>query len=103
MGMRYEINLTFLWLASSEQAVKRVAQRVKQGGHHIPKETIIRRYYLGIKNLVSHYLPLVDTANILNNSSEKSEMMMIARKNRDDSLDILDDLIWKKLEEVAHE
>ena len=34
----YEINLLFLWLSSSEQAIKRVALRVKQGGHNIPEE-----------------------------------------------------------------
>lgn len=28
----YEIVITFLWLSSSEQAIKRVCQRVKQGG-----------------------------------------------------------------------
>ncbi len=41
---KYEINLTFLWLTSPEEAVKRVAQRVNQGGHHVLEDTIIRRY-----------------------------------------------------------
>ena len=29
----YQISLTFLWLSKPEEAIKRVAQRVKQGGH----------------------------------------------------------------------
>ncbi len=39
----YDIILFFLWLANPKQAVKRVAQRVKQGGHHIAKDIIFRR------------------------------------------------------------
>ena len=47
----YEITLTFLWLSSPNEAIKRVAERVKQGGHDVPKEVIIKRYYAGLKNL----------------------------------------------------
>src|SRR5579871_6899559 len=35
---KYEIHLTFLWLANPEQAVRRVAERVKQGGHSVAEE-----------------------------------------------------------------
>src|SRR5580692_4024321 len=31
----YEVHLMFLWLSSPDLAVKRVAKRVEQGGHHI--------------------------------------------------------------------
>lgn len=99
----YEISLTFLWLSKPEEAVKRVAQRVKQGGHHVPEETIVRRYYLGIKNLLIHYLPLVDEALIMDSSSETSSKRLIARKNMNNPLDIRDIAIWKKIEEVAYE
>jgi predicted ABC-type ATPase len=36
----YEVQLLFLWLSSPDLAVKRVAHRVAQGGHHIPEDTI---------------------------------------------------------------
>lgn len=100
---KYEIVLTFLWLANPEEAVKRVAQRVKQGGHNVSKETIVRRYYSGLKNLLNHYLPLADQAHILDNSSEKSSKRLIAKKNLDGSVDILDKMIWKKIEKSAYE
>jgi len=99
----YEVSLTFLWLSKPEEAVKRVAQRVKQGGHHVPDESVIRRYYLGIKNLILHYLPLADEAFIMDNSSEESVKRLIARKNRNHSIDILDRVIWKKIGEIANE
>ncbi len=100
----YEISLTFLWLSKPEEAVKRVAQRVKQGGHHVPEESILRRYYLGIKNLVLHYLPLADEALVIDNSSEEeASKRLIARKNRNNPIDILDRAIWRKIEEIANE
>jgi predicted ABC-type ATPase len=99
---KYEINLTFLWLASPEEAVKRVAERVKQGGHHVSEETIVRRYYAGLKNLLNHYLPIADRAYILDNSSEESLKRMIARKNMNGSIDILDKIIWEKIEKATH-
>jgi predicted ABC-type ATPase len=39
----------FLRLSSPDLAVERVAQRVAQGGHNIPEDTISRRYYTGLK------------------------------------------------------
>ena len=26
--------------------------------HHVPEESVVRRYYAGLKNLITHYLPL---------------------------------------------
>ncbi len=99
----YLVSLTFLWLAEPEEAIKRVAQRVKQGGHFVPEESIVRRYYLGIKNLFRHYLPLADEALILDNSSENSAKRLIARKNKKTSLKIMDVDIWEKMEKIANE
>lgn len=98
----YEINLMYLWLATPEQAIKRVAQRVVQGGHHVPTETIRRRYYAGLKNILKSYLPLADTAIILDNSLEKSEKI-VAKKNRGYPLKIEDVNIWEEMQRVIHE
>ena len=99
----YEINLTFLWLSKPEEAVRRVAQRVKQGGHYVAEEAVKRRYYSGIKNLVLSYLPIVDEAIILDNSSEESSKRMIARKIKNNPIDVIDRAIWKRIEEIANE
>jgi predicted ABC-type ATPase len=48
----YQINLIYFWLHSPDLAIARVRQRVASGGHNIPEETIIRRYYRGQKNLI---------------------------------------------------
>ena len=57
----YCVVLLFFWLASPEMAIERVAKRVKEGGHNIPTETIIRRYWLGLQNFFNIFSPLVDS------------------------------------------
>lgn len=50
---RYRVKLIFLQLASAEEAIARDAQRVKQGGHHIPEDVIGRRFAAGKSNLIN--------------------------------------------------
>jgi len=47
----YIVKLWFISLSSPELAISRVAERVSQGGHHIPKDVIRRRFAAGLKNL----------------------------------------------------
>ena len=47
-------------LPSAELAVQRVAERVRQGGHDIPENTIRRRFDAGKRMFVEVYQPLVD-------------------------------------------
>ncbi|WP_142683169.1 zeta toxin family protein [Chitinophaga polysaccharea] len=49
----YEVILLFFWLKSPAFAINRVARRVLEGGHNIPSEIIKRRFYRGIKNLIT--------------------------------------------------
>ena len=76
----YEVTLLFFWLDSPNMAKKRVAQRVAEGGHSIPSETIERRYYNGIANLFAIYIDMVDICYIFDNSEGRKEL--IAQKER---------------------
>ena len=64
----YQVTLLFFWLKSPEQAIERVAERVSKGGHNIPRDIIVRRYYEGIDNLFHIYMPMVDTWVLVDNS-----------------------------------
>jgi predicted ABC-type ATPase len=97
----YEISLLFLWLPNADLAVERVAKRVEQGGHFIPEDTVRRRYILGIKNLLKHYLPLAHRIVVLDNSVSGSQKF-IASKSLNGSLKILDKSIWKEMERIAY-
>ena len=63
----YEVTLLFFWLKSPEQAIERVAERVAKGGHNIPEDIIVRRYWEGLDNLFNIYMPIVDTWVLVNN------------------------------------
>lgn len=98
---RYEINLIYLWLDDEDLAVKRVAKRVAQGGHHVPEAIIRRRYKLGITNIFKYYLPIVDSLLFLDNSIVESQII-IARKNVKGDLMIEDMKIWEKMHRLAN-
>ena len=56
----YRVKLIFLQLASAEEAIARVAQRVQQGGHNIPDAVVRRRFAAGKDNFQRLYAPLAD-------------------------------------------
>lgn len=64
----YSVKLIFLQLASVEEALARVEERVRQGGHNIPKDVIARRFAAGLENFKSLYAPLVDAWILYDNS-----------------------------------
>ena len=64
----YKVSLIYFWLNSPELAVNRVLQRVNEGGHNVPIDTIYRRYQAGINNLFRIYAPRVDYWLLADNS-----------------------------------
>lgn len=66
----YRLELIFLKLNSPEEAIARVAQRVRQGGHDVPEPVIRRRFAAGLDNLFRHYAPAVDAWALYDNSGD---------------------------------
>ena len=79
----YEVTLLFFWLDSPNIAKERVAQRVAEGGHNIPLETIERRYYNGIANLFTIYIDMVDICDIFDNSEGRKELIVQKERHKD--------------------
>ena len=48
-------------------AIRRVAERVAQGGHSIPPEVIRRRFVSGLRNFTTLYQPIVDAWQLIDN------------------------------------
>ena len=71
----YKVTLLYFWLNSPELAVERVARRVSEGGHNIPKDVIYRRYEKGLKNLFDIFIPIVDSWMIVDNGVEPREVI----------------------------
>lgn len=66
----YVVKLIFLMLNSADDAVNRVAQRVRQGGHDIPEKTIRRRFAKGMSNFYGLYAPIVNSWTLYDNSGD---------------------------------
>ena len=71
----YIVSLLYFWLSSPELAVERVARRVSEGGHNIPKDVIYRRYEKGLKNLFDIFIPIIDSWIIVDNGVEPREII----------------------------
>ena len=95
----YQLTLVFLWLQSAQTAIERVGRRIREGGHRIPQDVIIRRYKAGLRNMRHIYLPLVDTALIFNNSDDSGEL--IAERQEGGPLLVYDAPRWNEIEEAT--
>ena len=76
--------------------MERVAERVSKGGHNIPQDIIVRRYYEGIDNLFNIYMPIVDTWVLVNNS--ETPRSIIASGGKDQKSTIINNELFKNLE-----
>ena len=56
----YWVTLCFLRLPTSEMAVSRVRNRVREGGHHVDAEVVRRRFDAGWRNFQRLYRDIVD-------------------------------------------
>lgn len=67
----YRVKLIFLQLDHPEEAIARVALRVKQGGHDISEAVIRRRFDSGLNNFEQLYSHQVDAWALYDNSGER--------------------------------
>jgi predicted ABC-type ATPase len=93
----WRISLLYLWVPSPEYSIARVARRVSQGGHSVPDDVVHRRYWLGLRNMHHHYLPLADDATIYDNRD--GGLKLVARRKAPLPLRVFDEEIWTRIEE----
>ena len=66
----YTVTIVFIFLKSPETSVARVRNRVEAGGHHVPTEDVVRRFYRSKYNFWHTYRNLVDEWHLFYNSAE---------------------------------
>lgn len=94
----YKVHLIFFFLENEEQAIQRVAQRVRSGGHNIPEADIRRRFTRGIYNLRHLYLPICDSVLVYNNAHGNA--ILVANKGNDaGTIKVLKQDMWNQLME----
>jgi predicted ABC-type ATPase len=90
----YRVHIAFLWLASPALATRRVALRVRHGGHHVPPDVIRRRYAAGIANFHSLYRPLADAWIVYDNSAFSAPRIVASGP----PIIIHDKVVWSRIE-----
>ena len=66
----YTVAIVFIFLKSSDTCITRVRNRVMAGGHHVPTEDIVRRFYRSKNNFWHIYKNQVDRWKLIYNSGE---------------------------------
>jgi predicted ABC-type ATPase len=65
----YRIEIVYLRIASPQIAFRRIAARVKQGGHNVPRKDVLRRFARSWSNFQNSYRLLADEWTVYDNSS----------------------------------
>lgn len=65
----YRFLLHYIMIGSGDQAVGRVALRVKVGGHHVPEEDVRRRFERSRRHFLEDYVTLADEWVLWDNAS----------------------------------
>ena len=73
----YFIKIVFLQLDSVALALMRIAARVRQGGHDVPKADVLRRFSRSLENFQSRYRPLADEWERYDNSGDRPLLLEV--------------------------
>ena len=88
----YRIEVVFVLTADPQINVSRVARRVKNGGHDVPKDKIISRYHKSLDN-ISEVLKIANIVWVVDNSTEKAELIIYSK---DSEVSINETPLWNK-------
>ena len=71
----YRIEMVYLRLRSVQLALRRIAARVRQGGHDVPRADVVRRFSRGWENFQRIYRPLADSWAVYDNSGRAPRLL----------------------------
>jgi predicted ABC-type ATPase len=83
----YKIILVYSFLKNCTDCIKRVKKRVKNGGHNVPEEDIIRRYYKSVIKFWGEYRFIVDEWIMFYNGYDYAPVVVSLGKK--DNFDII--------------
>jgi predicted ABC-type ATPase len=72
-GRRIEI--VYLRISSPQLALRRIAARVRQGGHNVPRRDVLRRFTRSWQNFTRNYRVLSDAWSVYDNSGSTPKLL----------------------------
>jgi predicted ABC-type ATPase len=74
-SLGYRIEIIYLRLGSVRLALRRIAARVKQGGHSVPRADVVRRFDRSLDHFERIYRPLADRWSVYDNSGTRPRLL----------------------------
>lgn len=71
----YRIEIVYLRLRTTQLALRRIAARVRQGGHDVPRRDVVRRFSRSWENFERKYRPLADGWAVYDNSGGRPQLL----------------------------
>jgi predicted ABC-type ATPase len=71
----YRVEIIYLYLSSPQLALRRIAARVKQGGHAVPAADVLRRFSRSWMNFQNSYRLLADEWTVYDNSGDRPRLL----------------------------
>lgn len=77
----YRTRLAFVFLDTPQLCVRRVKQRARRGGHDVPAEDIVRRFYRSKRNFWTVYRHEVDQWFLFYNAEDRFQEVAVGDPN----------------------
>ncbi len=71
----YRIEIVYLRLSEPKLALRRIAARVRQGGHAVPTTDVLRRFDRSWSNFITLYRPLAHAWSVYDNSGSSPSLL----------------------------
>jgi predicted ABC-type ATPase len=91
----YRFHLLYLWLPNPDQAIARVLDRVRQGGHNVPEDVIRRRYAHGLANFFRLYQPMADEWHFYDNADTQGPKLLATGRGSVET--VADPITWNAI------
>jgi predicted ABC-type ATPase len=71
----YRVEIIYLRVSSPRIALRRIAARVRQGGHNVPRRDVLRRFSRSWNNFENYYRLLADVWSVYDNSEATPRLL----------------------------
>jgi len=94
----FTVKIIYIFLDDAELCVERVKTRVIKGGHDVPTDDIIRRFYRSKENFWNNFSQLADEWHLLYNGEDSFQQVAIGDKGE---FSIENELLFAKFQKIG--
>ena len=94
----YHVHMFYLWIPAADLALRRIQDRVEDGGHDVPEPDVRRRFARTLQNLFGLYRPHLESLHFFDNSTTDPSLVF-----RDElgTLTVLDQALYDRVLSAA--